>query len=655
MVMSLPAVCRSISRLRPPGLAARPALGLFLALLMALSGCGQKLVFPRLQFAAEDPKTPSIPLTVRVDIPDALRQAQLFYKDSCNVPQGIPVGERLAEQVKADAAQVFEKILEADSKEPPDAVLTAALETSEINLHIPRREIGEYPLKVLLRLRLTVTDAEGKSLFNEVIKAEGKWRVTTDGTNCTVQSVMLPVTEAIEKLSDREVDSLTQAVKIRDAAIRLHTRRELVAAGKLPGGGAPAGVGSGGGPPPAVTGSSETPGLSFRASLEDENRNQVLDGGEKVVVRVEVSNSGPGIARGVAVMLSGTPALVKEFTNPTLLGDLQPGEKKQAVISSTLSASLANQQAELLVQVTEANGFGVPTRKRFVAMVQPGGGGPAPSETVEVLSVDVDQIPPKAQGFERRTSYAVVVGIGNYRQSDIPTLKYAKRDVEVVGKYLTTVAGFPSVNVRVLTDDHAVWTDLQETFEEWLPRKAQPSGILFVYLVGNGTVNAAGGEPVLLPYEAVRLDATDRGYSIKRLEEVLSRLPGRLKLIFADLSFPHSKGQNENESRRLVWENGKLQTKGRMVIVASPSVPSPSLSLEASQHGWFTYHFLKALRGQADGNKNGWVDLGGVGTYLQSQPSTDGVAPKSAPQLVIFPEVAPDGPLGSFPLSKTRQ
>jgi hypothetical protein len=648
MIMSLPAVCRRISRLRPSGLAARPALGLVLALLMALSGCGQKLVFPRLQFASEEPKTPSIPLAVRVDIPEALRQAQLFYRDSCNVPQGIPVGERLADQVKADAAQVFEKILEADSKEPPDAVLTAALETSEINLYIPRREIGEYPLKVLLRLRLTVTDTEGKNLFNEIIKAEGKWRATTDGTNCAVQNIMLPVTEAIEKLSDREVDSLTQAVKIRDAAIRLHTRRELVAAGKLPGG-APAGS------PPAVTGSGETPGLSFRASLEDENRNQVLDGGEKVVVRVEVANSGPGVARGVAVVLSGTPALVKEFTNPTSLGDLQPGEKKQAVISSTLTAFLANQQAELVVQVTEANGFGVPTRKRFVAMVQPGAGGPAPSDTVEVLSVDVDQIPPKAQGFERRTSYAVVVGIGNYRQPDIPTLKYARRDAEVVGKYLTAVAGFPSENVRILTDDHALWTDLQETFEEWLPRKAKSSGIVFVYLVGNATVNATGGEPVLLPYEAIRLDATDRGYSMKRLEEVLSRLPGRLKLMFADLSFPHAKDKNENESRRLVWENGKLQIKGRMVIVASPSVPSPSLSLEASQHGWFTYHFLKALRGQADGNKNGWVDLGEVVTYLQNQPSSDGVASKSAPQLVIFPEVVPDGPLGSFPLSKTRQ
>ncbi|HZC68549.1 MAG TPA: hypothetical protein VE201_08040, partial [Nitrospirales bacterium] len=327
-----------------------------LVTVLATLGCGQKLVFPRLEFKSEESKTPSIPLTVRLEIPEALKQAQLFYKNSCGEPQAIPLGERLAEQVKADATGVFEKTFEGSPKDPADAVLSAALETGEMGLAISRREIGEYPLKVLVRLRVTVVDAEGKTLLNEPVKGEGKWTVTTDGTNCTVQGLMLPVTEALEKLSDRLVDTLTQSVRIRDWAIRLRTRQEMMAANK-PSTGAP----------PTVT--AEAPTLSFLASLEDENRNQVLQTGEKVVVRVEVANAGPGVARGVAVQLSGTPALVKEFVNPTLLGDIQPGEKKHVAITATLPASLPEQQAELLVQVTEAGGNGPPTRKRFVASI----------------------------------------------------------------------------------------------------------------------------------------------------------------------------------------------------------------------------------------------------------------------------------------------
>src|SRR5207244_1630654 len=84
---------------------------------------GQKLVFPRLEFKSDEAKSPSIPLSVRLEIPEALKHAQLFYRDSCGVPQAIPLGERLAEQVKADATGVFEKTFEGNPKDPADAVL----------------------------------------------------------------------------------------------------------------------------------------------------------------------------------------------------------------------------------------------------------------------------------------------------------------------------------------------------------------------------------------------------------------------------------------------------------------------------------------------------------------------------------------------------
>jgi hypothetical protein len=621
--------------------AQRPFMRLVvLATVVAALGCGQKLVFPRLEFKSDEAKTPSIPLTVRLEIPEALKHAQVFYKDSCGVPQAIPLGERLAEQVKADATGVFEKTFEGSPKDPADAVFSAALETGETNLAIPRREIGEYPLKVLVRLRVTVVDAEGKTLLNAPVKGEGKWTVTTDGTNCTVQGLMLPVTEALEKLSDRLVDSLTQSVKIRDWAIRLGTRKEMMAAGR-PGG-------SGGtGAPPTVT--AEAPTLSFLASLEDENRNQVLEAGEKVVVRVELANAGPGVARGVAVELSGTPALVKEFVNPTLLGDIQPGEKKQVTITTKLPATFPEQQAELLVQVTEAGGNGPPTRKRFVASIKSGAGA---REPVEMLSVDVDQIPARVQGFERRTSYALVVGLGGYREESIPRLKHARRDAEVVAKHLTALAGFPSENVRVLTDERALLVDLQDTFEDWLPRQANASGIVFVYLVGNAVLNAEGTDIILIPYEG-RPDLARRGYSLNRLQEVLARLPSRLNLVFADLSFPA--GDGKGDARSLPWSARKTGGKTRTVIIGSSFTNGPSLSRDAEQHGLFTYHFLKAIRGQGDADDNGWVDVGEIIAYLREQVPKGAAELKKQQVPAVNPEVEPDGPIGTFPFSKSRR
>ena len=622
---------------RVPALRSLTGLVVLLAILAGF-GCGQKLVFPRLEFKADESKTPSIPLTVRLDIPDTLKQYQLFYKDSCGAPQGIPLGERLAEQVKADAAGVFEKTFVGGPKDPADAVLSAAIETGEINLNIPRREIGEYKMTALVRLRITVVDAEGKSLFNEAIKGEGKWTVNTDGTECTVRGLMLPVTEAMEKLSDRTVEELTQGVKIRDWAIRLRARQEMTAGGK-----------QGGGAPAPQAGSGDPPTMSFRASLEDENRNQVLDVGEKVIVRVEVANSGPGVARGVAVLLSGTPALVKEFTNPTLMGDIQPGEKKQVAITTTLSASLAEQQAELVIQITEAGGFGPPTRKRFVASVKPKEGS---VETVEVLSIDVDQIPPRVQGFDRRTSYAVVVGIGGYREEGVPKLKYAKRDAEVVARHLTALSGYAPENVRVLTDERALLVDLQEAFEDWLPRLATSSGTVFVYLVGNAVLNPESGDMILVPYEG-RQDLARRGYSLKRLQDVLSRLPSRLNLVFADLSFPADR--TGAGPRSIPWSAGRPAGKNRTILIGSSLSNGPSLSFDAGQHGLFTYHFLKAVRGQADTNGNGWVEMGEIVSYLREQVPKGAAEFKKEQVPVVTPEVEPDGPIGTYPVSKAKR
>src|SRR3989454_12852150 len=82
-----------------PCSAQRPLMRLVvLATVVATLGCGQKLVFPRLEFKSDESKAPSIPLTVRLEVPEALTHAQLFYKDSCGAPQAVPLGERLAEQ-----------------------------------------------------------------------------------------------------------------------------------------------------------------------------------------------------------------------------------------------------------------------------------------------------------------------------------------------------------------------------------------------------------------------------------------------------------------------------------------------------------------------------------------------------------------------------
>lgn len=50
-------------------------------------------------------------------------------------------------------------------------------------------------------------------------------------------------------------------------------------------------------------------------------------------------------------------------------------------------------------------------------------------ETVEILSeVNVDDIPPRIKGYERKDAVALVIGISKYREGKRPAVKYAVRD-----------------------------------------------------------------------------------------------------------------------------------------------------------------------------------------------------------------------------------
>src|SRR5438132_5805951 len=75
-----------------------------LATIVATLGCGQKLVFPRLEFKSDEAKTPSIPLTVRLEIPEALKNGRLSHKNSGGTPQALPCGDTAPKRLKPTSA-----------------------------------------------------------------------------------------------------------------------------------------------------------------------------------------------------------------------------------------------------------------------------------------------------------------------------------------------------------------------------------------------------------------------------------------------------------------------------------------------------------------------------------------------------------------------
>ena len=195
---------------------------------------------------------------------------------------------------------------------------------------------------------------------------------------------------------------------------------------------------------------SAVPKMIFFASLKDQNNNRVLDGGEEVSLQVEIENKGEGLARDVHVVLSGHPTLIHTLGTSKSIGDLQTGEKRWLFLKvSCLNISHRN-LPHFVLKSGKAGVF----HPRSAGVLQVAMRTAEVKEVIEVVSeVDVDDIPSRIRGFEKKEDFALLFGISTYREKSIPEVKYASRDAEVMAKYLEHLSGIPRSNIMVLTND----------------------------------------------------------------------------------------------------------------------------------------------------------------------------------------------------------
>jgi hypothetical protein len=248
-----------------------------------------------------------------------------------------------------------------------------------------------------------------------------------------------------------------------------------------------------------------------------------------------------------------------------------------------------------------------------VGKPKPGGGGSNPRAN----PVAVDDPPSPVSIPDRESSLAVVIGIGNYREASIPKLPHAARDAATFTKYLENVGGLRKENIRVLSDDRAARSDIEDIVEQWLPLRVTETSEVFVYFAGHGAVDPGTGETYLVPFEGSP-ESTSRMYSLKRFYEGLARLKARNVTVFLDSCF--SGGERS------------VATKDDRPIVITPRIPSTTVTVLAAaagnqvsseyvrtRHGLFTYFLLRGMRGEADTSRDGWIDLGELSSFVQDR------------------------------------
>jgi hypothetical protein len=357
------------------------------------------------------------------------------------------------------------------------------------------------------------------------------------------------------------------------------------------------------------------PSLSFATALSDGDADRILEGSEKVALSVQVTNRGQGAASGVSVELSGTSKALTYLGTEQSLGDIAPGESAVAVFERVLPNDVPADEGTIIIRVAEANGYNALEEKELHVAMQPA----KVKREVEYVSglVDVDQ-PFAASSYRQSDAYAVIVGVSNYATTGIPLVKYAVRDAESVKDYLVGVCGVPEQNIRMVTDAQATGKKVEALITDWLGRNVtKPGQSVYVYFAGHGTPSPDKGDAYLVPYDGdPELPSTL--YSVSSFYAALRKLASDNIIVALDACFSGAGGRSViAQGKRPIVAVKMPETDQKLAVLTASAATEISQDYDAKRHGLFTYWMLKALRGEADADNDGWVTLGELYSYIK--------------------------------------
>lgn len=326
----------------------------------------------------------------------------------------------------------------------------------------------------------------------------------------------------------------------------------------------------------------------------------------------------------ILVKLQGEGPVYSHYSEKRLMVIGRPFDSDITFPKAARKIYLAFQKGSPLyqqvVQEREAN------RKRIETLasqpVQPATPGAISREDMEtrIIKSDVDELP-TIKAKPNKNSYAIVIGIENYRQK-LPKADFATADAKTVTEYLTKAMGYPEENVVTLLNEHATNVDFAKYFEKWLPNNAEKDSTVFIYYSGHGAPNPKTGDAYMVPYDGDPSFIDQTGYSLKRMYDTLAKLPAKNIIVALDSCFSGAGGRSviAEGTRPLVMNlQNAIATSTNMTVIAAASDAQVSSTYKEKGHGLFTYFMLKGIKDEDVVKKDGSIAISDLFSYIKPQ------------------------------------
>lgn len=249
---------------------------------------------------------------------------------------------------------------------------------------------------------------------------------------------------------------------------------------------------------------------------------------------------------------------------------------------------------------------------------------------------------PASKPTAQHSTWAVVVGISDYQDPDIPDLRFADKDAEAFAQFLRSPGGgaLDGDHLKVLTNQQATAGRIAEALDG-LIEQAKEGDQIIIYFSGHGDVE---GKKISQPGFLLCWDAPSRvymgggTYSLSFLQEVVTTLSVQNKakvIVITDACHAGKLAGSQIGGAQLTTANMAKQFANEVKIL---SCQPNEFSLEGEQwgggRGVFSYHLVDGLLGLADRNGDGQVSLGEMDRYLEDKVTAEAAPQSQVPMLL---------------------
>lgn len=282
----------------------------------------------------------------------------------------------------------------------------------------------------------------------------------------------------------------------------------------------------------------------------------------------------------------------------------------------------------------------------------------------------VDTVASRALAWANRIPgrrWAVVIGVGSYRDPAIPGLRFADDDARAVYDFLRSpragLGGFAEQNVKLLLNDQATYSGLRSALFSFL-RQAAPNDEVLIYFAGKGAADFEQN-PYLLTHDSELANLPATALSLQEVDRAVRELNARDILVFTDASHdggPQVRGPSVVDRINRFFLGELSVGSGGLAVLTASETDQSSLEDErwGGGHGVFTHVLLDGLRGAADENGDSIVTLGEVMGYTRRRVGVEtrnvqipGVSQTSYDPYLPIGMVLNDAELGVVPIPRT--